>query len=238
MALKKWTMSNFIDSLINIISPKVCVICGSRLMTNEYVFCSKCNVHLPRTGFADNAYDNKMAQLFWGLIPIERCAAFTYYNSGNESREIIHSMKYRNHPEIGRIVGENIAKEFALKGFFVGIDAIVAVPLARKRQQQRGYNQSDEIAFGVSKATKIPIYNNVVRRDLFTESQTNKDRWERADNVNNVFRLLDAKRICGKHILVIDDVVTTGATVCACARELVKAGNVRISVLSLGYTNI
>jgi ComF family protein len=107
--------------------------------------------------------------------------------------------------------------------------------LAKKRQRQRGYNQSLEIARGISEITNLPIYNKVVRRNVFEGSQTNKGRWERNENVEKVFEMTDETAIHGKHLLIIDDVVTTGATVIACAKELCKAGNVKISVLSLGF---
>jgi ComF family protein len=128
-----------------------------------------------------------------------------------------------------------LAKEVQTAGFFDGIDGIIAVPLAKKRQQQRGYNQSEEIAQGVSEITGLPILKKVVRRTVFEGSQTNKGRWERHDNVEHVFELIDTKAVSGQHLLLIDDVVTTGATCLACAKALCQAGDVRISILSLGF---
>ena len=127
------------------------------------------------------------------------------------------------------------ARELQLTDFFEGIEAIIPVPLAKKRQRQRGYNQSMEIAKGISEITGLPIYNKVVRRNIFEDSQTSKGRWERNENVDKVFELLDGESIRGRHLLVVDDVVTTGATVVACCRQLVKAGNVKISVMSIGF---
>ena len=228
-------MRNFIDSLINIISPKTCVVCGQRLVVGEHLICGKCNLHLPRTGYADNAYDNEMAQVFWQRIPIERCAAFMFFHGGSQSAHLIYDMKYHNHPEIGDEMGEIIACEFTQRGFFDGIDLIVPVPLTKKRQRERGYNQSEEIANGVARITGLTVANNVVKRNKFTESQVMKDRWERTDNVNGAFKLVNGDKITGKHVLVIDDIVTTGATICACGGQLAKAGNVRISVLSIGF---
>ena len=132
-------------------------------------------------------------------------------------------------------MGRLMAKELQPSGFFDGIDGIVPIPLAKKRQRQRGYNQSLEIARGVSEITSLPIYNKVVRRIAFEGSQTNKGRWERNENVENVFELTDETAINGKHLLIVDDVVTTGATILACAKELCKAPNVKFSVLALGY---
>ena len=227
--------SSFLSRLLDLISPRLCTVCGQRLAVSEEALCSKCNLHLPRTGFASAPYENLMAKTFWGRIPIERASALFYYEPHSETANIVYQLKYKDHPEIGETMGRMMARELQLTGFFDGIDAIVPVPLARKRQRQRGYNQSEEIASGVSQITGLPIYNKVVRRNIYEGSQTQKGRWERNENVENVFELADGSSIRGKHLLVIDDVVTTGATVTACGRELAKAGSVRLSVLSIGF---
>ena len=226
---------SFWRRLLDLISPRLCVVCGNRLSVTEEVICGKCNFHLPRTNFHHNPYENEMAKLFWGKIPVERASALYYYEAHAETTRIISEMKYKNHPEIGEIMGRLMAKEVQCSGFFDGIDGIVPVPLAKKRERQRGYNQSMEIARGVSEVTGLPILNKVVRRTVFKGSQTSMGRWARNENVEKVFELMDANAVSGKHLLIIDDVVTTGATVNACAQQLTKAGNVKISVLSLGF---
>ena len=133
-----------------------------------------------------------MAKLFWAQIPIEKATAFFYYEAHAETANIIYELKYKNHPEIGNIVGRMLAKEIQPSGFFDGIDGIVPIPLAKKRLRQRGYNQSMEIAQGVSEITGLPIYKKVVRRNSFKGSQTNKGRWDRQENVEHVFELTDA----------------------------------------------
>jgi ComF family protein len=177
-----------------------------------------------------------MAKLFWHQIPIERATALFYYESHAETANILYELKYKDHPEVGEVMGRLMAKELQPSGFFDGIDGIVPIPLAKKRQRQRGYNQSLEIARGISEITGLPIYNKVVRRKAFEGSQTNKGRWERNENVEGVFELKDASVIQGKHLLMVDDVVTTGATVIACVQELCKAGNVKVSVIALGFS--
>ena len=226
---------SFWHRLLDLISPRLCVVCGNRLTITEETLCTRCNFHLPRTGFGQAPYDNEMAKLFWGQIPIERAAALFYYESHAETANIIYELKYKNHPEIGEVMGRMLAKELMTYGFFDGIDGIVPVPLARKRQRQRGYNQSLEIAKGVSEMTGLSIYDKVVRRNIFEGSQTTKGRWERNENVEKVFGLIDSETVRGKHLLIIDDVVTTGATIIACTKELVKAGDVKVSVLTLGF---
>ena len=226
---------SFWHRLLDLISPRLCVVCGQRLTVSEEIICSKCNFHLPRTGFQQDPYENEMAKLFWHQIPIERATALFYYEAHSETANILYELKYKNRPDIGEVVGRLVAKELQPSGFFDGIDGIVPIPLAKKRQRQRGYNQSQEIACGISEITNLPIYNKAVRRNVFEGSQTNKGRWERNENVEKVFEMTDETAIRGKHLLIIDDVVTTGATVIACAKELCKAGNVKVSVLALGF---
>lgn len=226
---------SFWHRLLDLISPRCCVVCGHRLTVTEEIICARCNFHLPRTGFQKDSYENEMAKLFWVQIPMERAAALFFYEAHSETANILYELKYKDHPEIGEVMGRMMAKELTPSGFFDGIDGIVPVPLAKKRQRQRGYNQSMELARGISAFTHLPILNKVVRRTTYEGSQTSKDRWERNENVENVFELIDALAVRGKHLLIVDDVVTTGATVIACAKELAKAGDVKISVLALGF---
>lgn len=227
---------SFWHRLLDLISPRVCVVCGQRLSATEEVLCNKCNFHLPRTGFSNNPYENEMAKLFWGQIPVERAAALFHYESHAETANIIYQLKYKDHPEIGPLMGRMMAAELQKEEFFDGIDVIVPVPLTRERLRQRGYNQSEEIAKGVSEITGLPINKDVVKRTVFQGSQTRRSRWERQENVEYAFKLTHGEPIAGKHLLIVDDVVTTGATIIACAKELAKAGNVKISILSLGLT--
>lgn len=227
---------DFIVSLFNLISPKQCVMCGCRLAASEDVICTSCNMDLPRTAFSARPYDNDMAKLFWGRIPVERAAALFYYRAHSDASRIVYSMKYFDHPEVGELMGRMAAEEFAVNGFFDGIDVVVPVPLARKRLRERGYNQSFEIARGVGEVTSLPVDRKAVKRKSFKGSQTRMNRWQRNDNVKDVFMLKRANGLAGKHILIVDDVVTTGATVISCAEELMKCGDVKFSVMSLGFT--
>jgi ComF family protein len=227
---------SFWSRLLDLISPRLCVVCGERLAVTEETLCSKCYLHLPRTDFGRDLYENVMAKLFWGQIAIEKVTALFYYEPHAETANILYELKYKNHPEIGEVMGRLMARELQVSGFFDGIDGIVPVPLAKKRLRQRGYNQSEEIALGVSEVTGLPVCQEVVCRQVFQGRQTSKGRWERNENVAHVFEILDPEAIRGKHLLIVDDVVTTGATVIACAQELLKASDVRLSVLALGFS--
>ena len=228
-------MISFWSRLLNLIIPPICPLCGSRLSVGEQLLCGKCNLHLPRTYYSKNPYDNELAKSFWVLLPIERATAFFFYEAHSETSRLIYNLKYRHHPESGRLLGRMVAREILIDGFFEGIDLIIPVPLAKRRQRQRGYNQSKEIAVGVHEITGLPIADNVLERKMFVESQTRKDRWQRNENVKDVFYLNHPALLQDKHVLLIDDVITTGATIVECGKQLMQAGGIRISVLSLGF---
>lgn len=227
---------NVLVSLMNIIAPRSCVMCGNRLVVGENVICSVCNSILPRTHYDTKPYDNEMARLLWGRVEVERVAALFYFKPQSDTSRIVYAFKYGNHPEYAEYMGRLAAKEMSRGGFFDGIDVIVPVPLARKRLRKRGYNQSLYIAKGIKEITDIPIVDNAVRRNTFTESQTHKSRWMRYENVEHAFELRNPGLLRGKHVLIVDDVMTTGSTILACAKELIKDGDVTISVFTLGIT--
>ena len=223
--------------LIDTLAPRSCVVCGTRLTVTEEVMCACCNHSLPRTGYAKSAYDNRLARLFWGRIPIEKGAAFFFYKAHSDTSRLIYQLKYGGHPELGEGLGRIVAVEFAHDSFFEGITAVVPVPLARQREKERGYNQSVEIARGISAETGLPVLDKVLERISFHGSQTQKGRWERNENVEKAFRLLDTSALNNQHILLVDDVITSGATLVAAAKEVLKGENVKVSVLSLGFAN-
>lgn len=230
------TKHSYWHRLLDLIAPRLCAVCGRRLAPSEQVLCAACNLHLPRTGFQLDARDNPMARLFWGIIPVERVAALFYYEGGSRTANLIYDLKYHDRPEIGVAMGRMMAGEFSASGFFDDIDLIVPIPLARSRQRHRGYNQSRCLAEGIARETGLTLSDRVVCRRRFDRSQTQMGRWERQENVSQVFQLKEGDDIRGRHILLIDDVVTTGATMTACARELLKAADVRVSLLALAFT--
>ena len=227
---------SFWRRLLDFISPRCCVICGTRLSPVDEALCPVCVLHLPRTGFHQSPLDNPMARLFWGIIPVERVAAFCYYDPGSSLSRAVYELKYHNRPDIGIALGRLMATEMQRSDFFNGIDMLVPIPLTSKRQRQRGYNQSRQLALGVSEVTGLPLFDRIVCRTVFKGSQTQLSRWQRRDNVENVFQLRDADALRNRHVLLVDDIVTTGATITACARELLKVDGVRVSILSFGLT--
>lgn len=228
---------SFWRRLLDLVSPRTCDVCGRRLSVSESVLCACCLMEIPYTRFWKSPLDNPMARLFWGHFPIERAAALWFYEPHSELCNPIYNLKYHGYAETGVELGAMAANYCRGDGFFDGIDGIVAVPLAPKRQRLRGYNQSEKIAEGIRLVTGLPIYNKVLRRKVFKGSQTDKNVWQRKENVADAFELTDAETVRGKHLLIVDDVVTTGATITACAQQLCLAGDVRISVLSVGFTH-
>ena len=227
---------NWITRILDFISPRLCVVCGHRLAPTERSLCSVCLFHLPRTDFHQKPLDNPMAQLFWGLAPIEKAAALFYYHPHSETAQLVYRLKYNNRPDIGEDMGRVMACEFQATDFFSDIDVLLPVPLASKRLRQRGYNQSEQLAIGISDITHLPIVSKALRRKHFQQSQTTLNRWQRQENVTDTFQLKEEHLLQGKHVLLIDDICTTGATLIACANALKTIEGIRISVLTLGFT--
>jgi len=229
---------NWWTRILDFISPRFCVVCGKRLAPSERSLCSVCLLHLPRTTYQFTPDDNPMAQLFWHLAPVERAAALLYYEPHSEIARIIYDLKYHDRPDIGEDLGRLMANEMQIAHFFDGIDLLLPVPLSKKRLRQRGYNQSEQLAIGISDITHLPIVTKALRRKHFVKSQTQLSRHERQENVAEVFELRDSTMIQDKHILLIDDICTTGATLLACTEALRPVKGIRISVLTLGFTKV
>ena len=227
---------NWITRILDFISPRLCVVCGHRLAPTERSLCGVCLFHLPRTDFHQKPLDNPMAQLFWGLAPIEKAAALFYYHPHSETAQLVYRLKYNNRPDIGEDMGRVMANELQATDFFSDIDVLLPVPLASKRLRQRGYNQSEQLAIGISDITHLPIVTKALRRKHFQQSQTTLNRWQRQENVEDTFWLKDGSQLQDKHVLLIDDICTTGATLISCANTLKDIEGIRISVLTLGFT--
>lgn len=232
--------------ILDLCSPRTCPGCGHRLAPSENMMCWRCLLHLPQTQFFSHPEDNVMARRLWGRMKVERAAALCYYEPGTEVAQIIHQAKYYGRSDIAVGIGELMGKQMVEHNFFDGIDAIIPIPLAKNRQKSRGYNQSQLIAEGLNTTTRLPICDKVVERTEFSSSQTHLNSYERQENVAHSFRLSEniiasdwnyhGMDLRGKHLLVVDDVMTTGATIVACATQLEQIPEVKISVATVGFT--
>ena len=232
--------------MLNFLFPRYCWICGDRLSVSEQHLCSRCLIDLPRTNF-HLRQDNPMEMLFWGCFNIVHAAAFFYYHQNTPTSEILYLLKYKNCPGIGEYMGEIYAQEIRLSeensqcSFFSDIDYIIPLPLNSKKLKLRGYNQCDAICRGLTKVTKIPVLYDVVERVIANSTQTKKSRVERELNVEQIFRLtgMEEKRalLIGKHVLLVDDVCTTGSTLKSFASVFNEIPDIRISILTLGLAS-
>lgn len=227
---------SLLSGFLHLFFPEVCVVCGNGLLHGEKCLCMKCLLNMPLTHNCEME-SNKTTELFAGRFPFCKAASYFNYHKGSAFTNIIHALKYENREEIGVFMGKMFASELKDIGFSNTIDLIVPVPLHQKRHKERGYNQSNSIALGMSEILSIPINTSSVIRSIYTNTQTRKDKIHRYENVNQIFKLLDPTAFENKHILLIDDVITTGATIESLAMELVSVNNITISIASLAIAN-
>lgn len=225
-------IKDWLGSFLSLFFPRYCIVCGRTLAKGEECLCTMCNINLPRTDYHLRK-DNPVEKMFWGKIPLERATSFFFYRKGSDFRQILHQLKYGGQKGIGAIMGRYMAAELLASGFFDGVDIILPVPLHKKKQQIRGYNQSEWIARGIAAVTGISIDTESVVRQKNTETQTRKSSFERWENVEGIFELHHAQSLTGKHVLIVDDVLTTGATTVECASCLAEIEGIRISILTL-----
>ena len=203
-------------------------------MRNESLICTECFVVIPRTNY-HLIEDNPVAQLFWGRCLIEKAAAFSYYNKGSRIRMLIHNLKYNGIREIGYDLGRLYGLSLKTSGFINDIDIIIPVPLHPMKKRIRGFNQSETISMGIADATHLPVDLKSLARVLVSATQTKRSRYERWTNVEGIFQVLDSQTIMGKHVLLVDDVITTGSTIESCTNELLKIEGVKVSAVALAF---
>jgi len=218
--------------LTELIFPRLCVACGDRLIEQEQWICLDCLHHIPRTNFHMEP-ENPLAQMFYGRVRIEFATAFFYFSKGSKYQALVHNLKYKGMKEMGAEMGKQFGIDLLQSVDFSSVDLICPVPLHPKREKQRGYNQSWWIAQGMASQMQKPLSIGNLIRVTATESQTLKNRFERWQNVEGIFDLTNPEAFCGKHILLVDDVVTTGSTIEACAQAILSKTDARVSIATL-----
>lgn len=229
--------SDLFGSLLDTLFPRLCTVCDASLASHQRYLCTKCLAGLPRTLFHRQDF-NPMEQLFAGKVPIERAAGFIFYEKDNPYSAILHKLKYRNMPHIGQFVAEMYARELLDDDVFTDIDAVIPIPLHPSKQAKRGYNQSEHIAQGFAEVMRVPMLTDVLVAVRNHESQTNKGIYERWLNTQNIFAAQNTHRIEHRHILIIDDVVTTGATLLSAALTLADIPGIKISLATIGVARL
>lgn len=225
----------FLKDTFYLFFPKICVCCDEQLVKNEKEICLKCRFELSTTNFT-NEVDNKVEQTFYGRLKIEFATALLFYRTKGISQKLIYQLKYKGRQEIGNLLGQWLGAELKESKRFPSIDYIVPVPLHDKKLKKRGYNQLSTFGNSISNILNIPFIENVLIKKSQTDTQTLKRRFERWKNVNEIFHLTDTTIFEHKHLLLIDDVITTGATLEACALELFKTKNIKISIATMTFT--
>jgi len=221
--------------LINLLFPKLCLGCNSLLLHNEKTICCECIHYLPHTNHhvLDN---NDTTKKFYGIIPIEFSAAMLYFHQKGIVQNLIHNLKYKDHQEIGILLGKWYAKDLKSIPAMKTISEIIPVPLHKKRLEERGYNQITTFCEALSRELEIPYNPNLLYRSRYSKTQTKKDKEHRKEVTDALFDVHLSGNNHNKHFLLVDDVMTSGATLEACAKALLKIPNSKVSIVTIAYT--
>jgi ComF family protein len=232
----------YISDFFNLLFPDLCAGCGKQLYHGEKQICTGCLYDLPYTDFQVYA-ENPVAKLFWGRINCHAAMAMLYFRKGTKVQQMIHQLKYRSQPELGfrlgLLLGERLAAAWNSDAARQADnpDLIIPVPLHPAKERSRGYNQSKMIADGISSVIHIPVGTTQLIRQRSTGSQTKRNRYNRYENMKAVFHLSEPAMIAGKHVLLVDDVITTGATLEACAEVLLNGGLKKLSIAAIAFAD-
>ena len=229
-------VKKILNSFLDLLFPRLCICCDSLLIGEEEFLCLGCLCNLPKTDHLKKP-ENKLEEFFAGRFSFIRIASFAYFVKGGSIQKIVHEFKYRNNPKLGITIGKLCGKEIMKYSAFDDIDYIVPIPLHKKRLKTRGYNQSLMIATGISEETNKPICGDNLIRVIDNPSQTKNSRFSRWKNTEGIFAIRDNELFEGKHILLIDDVITTGSTLEVCAKLILECTNAKISIYALGCSS-
>lgn len=228
-------IKQFASDTIHLFYPHTCIGCGSDVIEGEEIICAKCFSQLPATGYFSHA-NNPVERIFVGRIPIEEGGSAFYFTKKSLLQNIMHEIKYRGNTEAGLFMGKQTGIALQQSGRFTDIDVVIPMPLSNRRQQQRGYNQAALLAQGIASVIKKPIETGVVVRRINTDTQTGKNRNHRWQTMQHVFAISNSETIAGKHVLLVDDIVTTGATLEACGEIILSVPHTKLSIATVAHT--
>lgn len=228
--------AEMLQDFLSLIYPNLCLSCENVLMKQEHLICTNCLIQLPRT-YYHLVSDNPVEMIFWGRVKIEKATSWFTFQKGSRYQKLMHQLKYKGMRVVGVELGRKFGAELLENNYFGEVDFLIPVPLHPKKEQKRGYNQSLAIADGMAQMLKKDICTDILVRNYYSETQTRKGRFERWENVSELFGVINNEKLVGKHVLLVDDIITTGSTIEACAAALLKSSNVKVSVATLGYSN-
>ncbi len=223
------------DSVLHLLFPHVCTGCGSDILSESSVLCMRCIDAMPETNFELHA-GNPVEKLFWGRIQLNAGTAQFYFTKESLMQHLMHQFKYKGNKELGLQLGRLMGEQLIKSGNY-NVDALIPLPLFPAKEKRRGYNQASLLCKGMSEVMNIPVLDKIVTRPEHTETQTKKGRIERWKNVEGKFVVVDTNAIQNKHVLLVDDVVTTGATLESCGIALLNVGDVKLSIAALCVSN-
>lgn len=226
--------ASLLSGLLDLFYPDLCGTCRQRTALRPEGICTHCLMSLSRTNFHLQAI-NPITSIFTGRVQVTSATAFLYFEKHGLTQHLLHLLKYRNAPETGRLLGRIAGKDLMEGSFLEDIDVMIPVPLHPDKLKLRGYNQSDWIGMGLNEVTGIPLSRDMLLRSTYNESQTRKSRYERYENVLGIFEIPDPDLLTGKHILLVDDVITTGSTLESCISRLLEVPETRVSVFCMAF---
>jgi ComF family protein len=226
------TFKEIKDSVLHLLFPHICAGCGNDVLPEETSLCLRCIDAMPETGFASHP-ENTVEKIFWGRLPLVSATGQFFFTKESLMQRLMHQFKYKANSDLGFQLGSIMGHQLKSSSRFDSVDALIPLPLFKEKEKRRGYNQAAVLCDGMAESMQLPVLDKAVLRPQHTDTQTKKGRIERWENMEGKFILADADAVRGKHILLVDDVVTTGATLEACGLELLKVGNIKLSIATL-----
>ena len=223
---------NFLADFFNLLYPDLCVVCSENLLKNEQHICLSCLSSIPKTNYHLHP-DNPIEKRFWGKVPIHRATAFFFFQKGSAFQKLLHVLKYKGNKEIGEKIGKYAAVDLLESVDFSSVDVIIPVPLHPGKYKKRGYNQSEWIGKGLSEILGKPQDTTTLKRIKENTTQTKKSVFERFENTEGIFECSNTETLTGMHVLLVDDVLTTGSTLEACINALLKTEGIKVSVFTI-----
>ena len=232
--MEQSTLRGWWQGLLELLLPRVCCSCGERLAAGEELVCAQCQLTLPLEGNHD--WDFNRRKTAWGDHPaLCHVGALTRYERSNTSAALVRSLKFHRRYELGAWMGRVAVLSLRDTGLFEGVEVLIPIPLTRRRLRSRGFNQAEKIADGLAAELHVPVRTDVLRRLRYQESQTHFMLTKRRDNVQGIFQLLTDEGLRGKHVMIVDDVITTGATMLAAIEAMETVPDIRISVFAWAW---